>query len=605
MDQPAVFNELPFTGEFEAPTPEAFETANENFEQEFGGGRRGAAYGRPAARPAARRSSAFNTRPSPRSPPRPRPQPRPPGRPSPWPAWPPSGGVYVQPIVAEPFPSPGSGASSTEQLRCVQGCLSGGSAPAPQADPGTNSADAQSAAASGEPAASGSADAPASDEFEYESFEGEAWEAEAPAGLLTLADAINDPRANGAGVYTLFKNGQRLYVGRSGNLRRRMQQHLWCVTHLQLGTGQFHVRLTPMRNATPAQLSRVEAAVIDRFGRQAQGGQLSNVKSRELEQELWGEAESAHSPRCGCTKCSSARDRAAPVERFEATLETSLPEAEWGSPVSGEASGEFELFELTAPPRMHPRCASLLLTVPSTYADLEQAVKKWIATCVTSRTKVGGRPVHREQALVTQNPSLLTLWQKFLKGMPGQKIRINAKYNWGPNRVESIEFSIPTRTIDMPGIDIVVPPPMPPFIRKAQDLLNRQKQLGVDLGPYITTRLLCLLKGLLTPGFDDQYVSFSELQTYSGQITRADPRWNRILHKARDGLDLARRYYPADEKGILGALRVMDADIWKGIQWLHQQYTNLGSAMSPGMVVIKDRIADRQKQPNNIYACYR
>ncbi|UUZ68999.1 N-acetylmuramoyl-L-alanine amidase [Polaromonas sp. P2-4] len=130
-------------------------------------------------------------------------------------------------------------------------------------------------------------------EEEYESGD-ELWrgepEGEVAPGLLTLAAAIADPRGTGPGVYTLYKNGQRLYVGRSNNLRRRMQQHLWCLTHLKLGVGRFHVKLTPMRGATPAQLGRVEAAVIDRFGRKSQGGPLTNVKARELEQELWGEA---------------------------------------------------------------------------------------------------------------------------------------------------------------------------------------------------------------------------------------------------------------------------------------------------------------------------
>jgi hypothetical protein len=130
---------------------------------------------------------------------------------------------------------------------------------------------------------------------EYEDRAGnELWrgepEGEVTPGLLTLAAAIADPRSVGPGIYTLYKNGQRLYVGRANQLRRRLQQHLWCLTHLKLGVGRFHVKLTPMRGATPAQLGRVEAAVIGRHGRQSQGGQLANVKARELEQELWSEA---------------------------------------------------------------------------------------------------------------------------------------------------------------------------------------------------------------------------------------------------------------------------------------------------------------------------
>ncbi len=145
---------------------------------------------------------------------------------------------------------------------------------------------------------------------------------------------------------------------------------------------------------------------------------------------------------------------------------------------------------------------------------------------------------------------------------------------------------------------------LPVFIRKALELLKRQNQVGIVLGPYRTPRLQCLLGGLLDPSFDDQYVSFAELWSYQKYVSKPDPRWDLILHKAREQLDFAQRHYPTDEKAILSALMVMDADIWKGIQWMDQQYTDLGSAMSLGMVAIKDWIAERQRRPNNIYACY-
>ena len=46
-----------------------------------------------------------------------------------------------------------------------------------------------------------------------------------------------------------------------------------------------------------------------------------------------------------------------------------------------------------APPRLHPRCYSLVVTVPATYAALEEAVRRWISTCVMSRTQA--RPGYR------------------------------------------------------------------------------------------------------------------------------------------------------------------------------------------------------------------
>ncbi|MFU2486298.1 peptidoglycan-binding protein [Thauera sp. WH-1] len=112
-----------------------------------------------------------------------------------------------------------------------------------------------------------------------------AWSAE-----LSLPAAIADPRSAGPGIYTLYRNGQRLYVGKAQDLRRRLQQHLWCLQHLGVAAGRYAVKLTPMRGATPAQLQRVESAAIARWGRRGKGGMLTNVKSSELEVEPWGEA---------------------------------------------------------------------------------------------------------------------------------------------------------------------------------------------------------------------------------------------------------------------------------------------------------------------------
>ena len=108
-------------------------------------------------------------------------------------------------------------------------------------------------------------------------------EGEVPAGLLGMAQAIADPRARGSGLYTLYKDGRRVYVGESREMRRRLQQHLLCLTHLKLGVGRFHVKLTPMPGAPPAQLKRVQAATIARFGQQSRGGQLANKQAREFE----------------------------------------------------------------------------------------------------------------------------------------------------------------------------------------------------------------------------------------------------------------------------------------------------------------------------------
>jgi hypothetical protein len=51
-----------------------------------------------------------------------------------------------------------------------------------------------------------------------------------------------------------------------------------------------------------------------------------------------------------------------------------------------------------APPRLHPRCRSLLLTVPATYAAFEEAVRGWISTCVMSRLGAYGMEPDRQSS---------------------------------------------------------------------------------------------------------------------------------------------------------------------------------------------------------------
>jgi len=98
----------------------------------------------------------------------------------------------------------------------------------------------------------------------------------------------------------------------------------------------------------------------------------------------------------------------------------------------------------SSPPTLHPRCRSLALTVPDTYAAVEEAVRRWISTCVMSRTEVRpGEPIRRERELVTGNPSQRSIWDRILQHMKGQRVEIVAQYVWGPDRVESINFSTP------------------------------------------------------------------------------------------------------------------------------------------------------------------
>ena len=142
------------------------------------------------------------------------------------------------------------------------------------------------------------------------------------------------------------------------------------------------------------------------------------------------------------------------------------------------------------------------------------------------------------------------------------------------------------------------------FVPRALDILKRQRPLGVPLGADQTRRLECLLQGLQRPGFDDRLINYWDLWTHQRSVKAPNPPWDLIRKSARDWLELARRPHATDEF-ILRSLKNLDSSIWKGIQWLHQQHVNLGSAMSPGMVIVKDWVARQQTRPNTLYSCYR
>ena len=91
------------------------------------------------------------------------------------------------------------------------------------------------------------------------------------------------------GIYTVYQDGEKLYVGKSQDLRRRMQQHLLCLRSMGISDSRYKVKLTPMWGSAPDQLTRVESTLIKKWGRRRGGGMLTNAKTRELEEEIRGE----------------------------------------------------------------------------------------------------------------------------------------------------------------------------------------------------------------------------------------------------------------------------------------------------------------------------
>ena len=121
---------------------------------------------------------------------------------------------------------------------------------------------------------------------------------------------------------------------------------------------------------------------------------------------------------------------------------------------------------LGEPQKLVPRCYGRVLKIPASYQDFEEMIRQWIATCVQSERDPSGYAAHRERKLVTGNSTLVDIWQRILRFRAGQDATINAKYVWGPNRVESIRF---TTTALPPPPPKPAPPPRPavPPVRPA------------------------------------------------------------------------------------------------------------------------------------------
>jgi hypothetical protein len=123
--------------------------------------------------------------------------------------------------------------------------------------------------------------------------------------------------------------------------------------------------------------------------------------------------------------------------------------------------------DVSAPPTLHPRCNSLLLKVPGAYEQFEEAVRKWIATCVVSRTKIRGVPVRAERKLVNGNPSLLDIWNKILRFHVGREATIQGEYGWKNGGVASIRFTTTAAPPPPPKPAPPPPKPAPPLVTRS------------------------------------------------------------------------------------------------------------------------------------------
>jgi hypothetical protein len=85
------------------------------------------------------------------------------------------------------------------------------------------------------------------------------------------------------GVYVLLKHKQPFYVGETANLRRRLMEHLLCLTRMAVEPVPYSFAIAVMAVATPAERARMQESLIARWR-----PNLTNGPSRELEEEMRG-----------------------------------------------------------------------------------------------------------------------------------------------------------------------------------------------------------------------------------------------------------------------------------------------------------------------------
>jgi hypothetical protein len=109
--------------------------------------------------------------------------------------------------------------------------------------------------------------------------------------LGALPAVLASGSAGGAGLYFIAFNADgrpRVYSGQSGNVRRRLQQHMLCANMLGLRAQDHQVYVAQAPTLSPTQRRDVERRIhTDMFARHP--GVLTNQR-RELEAELLGEA---------------------------------------------------------------------------------------------------------------------------------------------------------------------------------------------------------------------------------------------------------------------------------------------------------------------------
>ena len=127
-------------------------------------------------------------------------------------------------------------------------------------------------------------------EFEFElELSGDALTADnalAMSRAVPIASALKSLRALGtgkiAGLYRFYTSAGKFYTGMSMDLRPRILQHMWCLSHLGRTTRGFKLALYPMKGFTDAQIRPLEKRINEHHLKNSEGKVLNKVTELEV-----------------------------------------------------------------------------------------------------------------------------------------------------------------------------------------------------------------------------------------------------------------------------------------------------------------------------------
>ncbi len=125
-------------------------------------------------------------------------------------------------------------------------------------------------------------------EFEWE-LSGAALTADNALALskaVPVASALKSLRALGkdkiAGLYRFYTSAGKFYTGKAMDLRSRILQHMWCLSHLGKTTRGMKLALYPMKGSTDAQVRPLEKKINEHHMKNNKENLLNKVTELEV-----------------------------------------------------------------------------------------------------------------------------------------------------------------------------------------------------------------------------------------------------------------------------------------------------------------------------------